>query len=126
MHCKGGFFYWSFYKRNVLFDEEPRELSISEYEDLKEPALKSARILCHRIRQSLIQIKVWVQSAGSRLCGYPRFDITMAVFGMGLYWVDNAAGVISPDAAIDVESPLAAMTAIMETMEVQKLPDRHR
>ena len=37
----------------------------------------------------------------------------MAVFGVGLYWVDNAAGVISSDTAIDVESPLAAMTAIM-------------
>ena len=49
------------------------------------------------------------------------FDITMAVFDVGQHLVNNAAGVISSDTAIDVESTLAAMTANMETMEVPEL-----
>ena len=49
------------------------------------------------------------------------FDITMAVFDVGQHLVNNAAGVISSDTAIDVESTLAAMTATMETMEVPEL-----
>ena len=49
------------------------------------------------------------------------FDITMAVFDVGQHLVNSAAGVISSDTAIDVESTLAAMTATMETMEVPEL-----
>ena len=49
------------------------------------------------------------------------FDITMAVFDVGQHLVNSAAGVISSDTAIDVESTLAAMTANMETMEVPEL-----
>ena len=49
------------------------------------------------------------------------FDITMAVFDVGQHLVNNAAGVISSDTAIDVESTLATMTANMETMEVPEL-----
>lgn len=49
------------------------------------------------------------------------FDITMAVFNVGQHLVNSAAGVISSDTAIDVESTLAAMTATMETMEVPEL-----
>lgn len=49
------------------------------------------------------------------------FDITMAVFDVGQHLVGSAAGVISSDTAIDVESTLATMTANMETMEVPEL-----
>lgn len=49
------------------------------------------------------------------------FDITMAVFDVGQHLVNSAAGVISSDTAIDVESTLATMTANMETMEVPEL-----
>jgi hypothetical protein len=45
----------------------------------------------------------------------------MAVFDVGQHLVNNAAGVISSDTAIDVESTLATMTANMETMEVPEL-----
>lgn len=49
------------------------------------------------------------------------FDITMAVFDVGQHLVNNAAGVINTNAAIDVDSTLATMTATMETMEVPEL-----
>ena len=49
------------------------------------------------------------------------FDITMAVFDVGQHLINNAAGVINSDTAIDVESTLATMTANMETMEVPEL-----
>ena len=49
------------------------------------------------------------------------FDITMAVFDVGQHLVNSAAGVISSDTTIDVESTLATMTANMETMEVPEL-----
>lgn len=49
------------------------------------------------------------------------FDITMAVFDVGQHLVNAAAGVISSDTAIDVESTLAAMTDTLETLEVPEL-----
>ena len=49
------------------------------------------------------------------------FDITMAVFDVGQHLVNNAAGVINTNAAIDVDSTLATMTATLETMEVPEL-----
>lgn len=49
------------------------------------------------------------------------FDITMAVFDVGQHLVSNAAGVIKTNAAIDVDSTLATMTATLETMEVPEL-----
>lgn len=49
------------------------------------------------------------------------FDITMAVFDVGQHLVSNAAGVINTNAAIDVDSTLATMTATLETMEVPEL-----
>lgn len=49
------------------------------------------------------------------------FDITMAVFDVGQHLVNNAAGVINSDTAIDVESTLATMTATLETLEVPEL-----
>lgn len=49
------------------------------------------------------------------------FDITMAVFDVGQHLVSSAAGVINTNAAIDIDSTLAAMTATLETMEVPEL-----
>ena len=49
------------------------------------------------------------------------FDITMAVFDVGQHLVSSAAGVINTNAAIDVDSTLATMTATLETMEVPEL-----
>ena len=49
------------------------------------------------------------------------FDITMAVFDVGQHLVGSAAGVINTNAAIDVDSTLATMTATLETMEVPEL-----
>lgn len=49
------------------------------------------------------------------------FDITMAVFDVGQHLVNNAAGVINSDTAIDVKSTLATMTATLETLEVPEL-----
>ena len=49
------------------------------------------------------------------------FDITMAVFDVGQHLVNNAAGVINTNAAIDIDSTLATMTATLETMEVPEL-----
>lgn len=49
------------------------------------------------------------------------FDITMAVFDVGQHLVNNAAGVINSDTAIDVESTLTTMTATLETLEVPEL-----
>lgn len=49
------------------------------------------------------------------------FDITMAVFDVGQHLVNAAAGVISTDTAIDVESTLATMTDTLETLEVPEL-----
>ena len=49
------------------------------------------------------------------------FDITMAVFDVGQHLVSSAAGVINTNAAIDIDSTLATMTATLETMEVPEL-----
>lgn len=49
------------------------------------------------------------------------FDITMAVFDVGQHLVNAAAGVISSDTAIDIESSLAAMTDNLEALEVPEL-----
>ena len=49
------------------------------------------------------------------------FDITMAVFDVGQHLVNAAAGVISSDTAIDIESTLAAMTDNLEALEVPEL-----
>lgn len=49
------------------------------------------------------------------------FDITMAVFDVGQHLVNSAAGVINTNAAIDIDSTLATMTATLETMEVPEL-----
>ena len=47
--------------------------------------------------------------------------ISFSCYILGQHLVNSAAGVISSDTAIDVESTLAAMTANMETMEVPEL-----
>lgn len=49
------------------------------------------------------------------------FDITMAVFDVGQHLVNNAAGVINTNTAIDVAATLDTMTATMETLEVPEL-----
>lgn len=49
------------------------------------------------------------------------FDITMAIFDVGQHLVNNAAGVIRTDTAIEMENSLATMTATLETMEVPEL-----
>lgn len=49
------------------------------------------------------------------------FDITMAVFDVGQHLVNAAAGVISSDTAIDIESSLTAMTDNLEALEVPEL-----
>ena len=49
------------------------------------------------------------------------FDITMAVFDVGQHLVNNAAGVINTNTAIDIDTTIDTMTATMETLEVPEL-----
>ena len=49
------------------------------------------------------------------------FDIVMAVFDSGQNVVAGAAGVISGDTNIDIESTLEQMRASMETMGIGEL-----
>lgn len=49
------------------------------------------------------------------------FNITMAVFDVGQYIVNGAAGVISSDTALDAAEAVAALTDSLEEMEVGEL-----
>ena len=49
------------------------------------------------------------------------FTITMAVFDVGQHIVNNAAGVITGNTAIDISSALANLEATMEAMEIGEL-----
>lgn len=49
------------------------------------------------------------------------FTITMAVFDVGQHIVNNAAGVITGNTAIDISSALTNLEATMEAMEIGEL-----
>jgi len=49
------------------------------------------------------------------------FDITMAIFDLGQYIVNQSAGVITSTASIDISSSLQAMSETMESMGIGEL-----
>jgi len=49
------------------------------------------------------------------------FDITMAIFDLGQYVVNQSAGVITSTASIDISSSLQAMSETMESMGIGEL-----
>lgn len=49
------------------------------------------------------------------------FDITMAIFDLGQYVVNQSAGTITSTASIDISSSLQAMSETMESMEIGEL-----
>jgi hypothetical protein len=49
------------------------------------------------------------------------FNITMAVFDVGQYIVNAAAGVISTETAVDASTAIATLTDSLETMEIGEL-----
>jgi len=49
------------------------------------------------------------------------FDITMAIFDLGQYIVNQSAGVITHTASIDISSSLQAMSETMESMGIGEL-----
>jgi hypothetical protein len=49
------------------------------------------------------------------------FDITMAIFALGQYIVNSAAGLIGQNAAVDISAMVSAMQPALEAMEVPEL-----